>query len=198
MKITSAQFIKGLNGTDEILDDGLGQIAFVGRSNVGKSSIINSLTGQKDLAHSSSFPGRTQEINIFLVNNKYYFVDLPGYGFAKASQEDRERLRKLVRWYLFDSHYIQKKVVLIIDANVGLTDTDTETLDALEEHKKEIIVVANKIDKIRKSEQARQLKFIQSAVGYHKVIPYSVDNRIGVEDLMAELFSDGQRSILVV
>ncbi len=191
MHITSAQFIKGLNGTDEVLDDGIPHIVFIGRSNVGKSSMINSLTRQKNLARSSSLPGRTQEINIFLINNQYYFLDLPGYGFAKASHEDRERLQKLINWYLFDSHYIQKKVVFIIDAKVGLTDSDIETLNTLEEYKKDIIVVANKIDKIKKSEQAKQLKIIQNAVGYHKIIPYSSEERVGIDDLLRELFQDG-------
>ena len=86
MNITSAIFVKGLVGDDEILNDGKDQVAFIGRSNVGKSSVINSLVNKKDLARTSSFPGRTQEINVFLINKDFYLVDLPGYGFAKGSK----------------------------------------------------------------------------------------------------------------
>jgi len=85
MRITSATFVKGIVGSDEILEGEFPQIAFIGRSNVGKSSVINSLTNQKGLAITSSFPGRTREINLFLINDAFYLLDLPGYGYAKAS-----------------------------------------------------------------------------------------------------------------
>ena len=84
MKINSAKFVKGIIGSDDILTDGLPQVAFVGRSNVGKSSVINSLTNHKDLAISSPYPGRTREINLFLINESFYLIDLPGYGYAKV------------------------------------------------------------------------------------------------------------------
>ncbi|MEK7580458.1 MAG: ribosome biogenesis GTP-binding protein YihA/YsxC [Patescibacteria group bacterium] len=187
MHILSAKFVKGVVGDDEILEDGIPQIVFIGRSNVGKSSTINSLVKQKDLARTSSFPGRTQEINLFLINKSFYLVDLPGYGFSKASRENRERLQKLIDWYLFNPRYEQKKVVLIIDANVGLTDSDLEMLRGLEEQGKNIVIVANKIDKIKKTEYKKQLQKIQDIVGSHKVIPYSSEKRIGVGDLIKEI-----------
>ena len=93
MNITSARFIKGVVGPDENLEDGVPQIAFIGRSNVGKSSVINTLANQKGLAKTSSFPGRTQQINLFLINKSFYLVDLPGYGFAKASKDTRNKSR---------------------------------------------------------------------------------------------------------
>ena len=99
IRITSAKFIKGAVGTDDIFEDGTPQIAFIGRSNAGKSSVINSLVSEKGLARTSSFPGRTQEINLYLINKAFYFVDLPGYGFAKLSQETREWLQKVIHWY---------------------------------------------------------------------------------------------------
>ena len=186
MDITSAKFIKGVAGTNETLEDSTPQVAFIGRSNVGKSSVINSLTKQKNLARTSSFPGLTKEINIFLINNSFYFVDLPGYGFAKASHEERERLQKLIFWYLFDSNYAQKKVVLIIDANVGATENDLEILRGLEDHGKDIVIVANKVDKIKESEYTEKLEKLESLVGKHKIIPYSSEAKIGRSELINE------------
>ncbi len=186
-KITIANFVKGVVGPDAVLEDGVPQIAFIGRSNVGKSSVINSLTGEKGLARTSAFPGRTREINVFLINKSFYLIDLPGYGYAKASKEGRARLRELINWYFFDSPYEQKKVVLIIDAYVGPTENDIEMLEALEERNKNIVIVANKVDKIKKSKYESQFKKIKSAVGDHKIIPYSAEKEIGVRDLTDEI-----------
>jgi GTP-binding protein len=189
MQIASAKFIKGITGSDEMLEGALPQIAFIGRSNVGKSSVINSLTRQKDLAVTSSSPGRTRQINLFLINKSFYLLDLPGYGFAKASHGVREQLFKLIDWYLFKSPYRQKKVVLIIDANIGPTDDDLEMLRALEDFQKDIVVVANKIDKIKKSKYAEQLQEIKDLVGEHKIVPYSSHDRIGRSALINEIFN---------
>lgn len=188
MQITSARFIKGVVGTDEILENGIPQVAFIGRSNVGKSSVINSLVHKKNLAKASSFPGRTQELNLFLINESLYFVDLPGYGFAKASLKDRDWLQKVINWYLFKSDYEQKLIVFIIDANVGLTDIDYETIYALEKAKKNVVIVANKIDKIKKVELTNQLQEIEGLVEPFKMIPYSVKMKIGVTELTNEIF----------
>src|SRR3989344_1274375 len=138
MKIESAQFVKSVLGSDSIFEDGIPQVAFIGRSNVGKSSVINSLVNQNDLAKTSSFPGRTQKINLFLINNSLYFVDLPGYGYAKAPDKLRNSLRAMVNWYFFVSDCKQKKVVLIIDANVGPTKDDLDILYSLRDYKKNI------------------------------------------------------------
>jgi GTP-binding protein len=189
MEITSAKFVKGINGSDPILDGGFPQIAFIGRSNVGKSSVINSVTGQKDLAITSSFPGRTRQINLFLINNSVYLLDLPGYGFAQASHEVREHLFKLIDWYLFKSTYQQKRVVFIIDANVGPTDKDLEMLQALEEFNKNVVIVANKIDKIKKSKYSGRLQEIKDLVGEHAIIPYSSHDKIGIAALTHEILN---------
>jgi GTP-binding protein len=154
---------------------------------VGKSSIINSLVLQKNLARTSARPGRTQEINLFLINNSRYLLDLPGYGYAKTSKQNRLQLREIIFGYLFDAPYDQEKVVLIIDANVGLKDFDLEVLELLEEHNKNIVIVANKVDKIKKSKYKEQLKDIQEKVGAHKVIPFSVKKNIGREELLKEI-----------
>jgi len=187
MNITSAQFIKGVVGADKSLENGFPQIAFIGRSNVGKSSVINSLVKQKDLAKTSSFPGRTQQINLFLINKSFYLVDLPGYGYAKVSGEKRWQVETLINWYFFKSGYEQKKVVLIIDAFVGPTKDDMQMLFSLEENEKKIVIVANKVDKIKKTAYAEQLDKIQTMVGSHKVIPYSAEKRIGVNELVREI-----------
>ncbi|MCX6755470.1 MAG: ribosome biogenesis GTP-binding protein YihA/YsxC [Candidatus Nomurabacteria bacterium] len=189
MKITSAKFVKGVVGDDEILGNGIPQIAFIGRSNVGKSSVINSLTGVKDLARTSSFPGRTQEINLFLINTKFYLVDLPGYGYAKMSNAGRDAIAELISSYFFHSTYVQEKVVLIIDAVVGFTDKDLGMLRALEEHDKNIIIVANKIDKLKKSELNKQLKKIGDMTMGHIIIPYSALKKIGIKELSKEMLS---------
>lgn len=187
MRITSAKFIKGMVRDDQTLKDGLPQVAFIGRSNVGKSSTINALTGQKDLARTSSTPGRTQQINIFLINKSFYLVDLPGYGYSSGSKESKTELFELVNWYLFTSGYEQKMVVIIIDANIGVTESDLEIIHALEEHNKNIIIAANKIDKIKKSAYTKQIQTIQAAIIDHKVIPYSTKKGIGVNDLIKEI-----------
>ena len=187
MQIRSAQFIKGAVGNDRIFEDGTPQIAFIGRSNAGKSSVINSLVNQKNLAHTSSFPGRTQEINIFHINKAFYLVDLPGYGFMKTSPKLRDHLAKMIDWYFFRSEYKQKKVVIILDANIGTTDLDMDMLYRLEAAQKNIIIVANKIDKIKKSEYENKMQDIRDRVGNHIIIPYSAEKKIGVGELSDQI-----------
>ncbi len=188
MKKLAALFVKGLVGPDPLLDDGTPQIAFIGRSNVGKSSVINSLTGQKGLARASSFPGRTQQINVFLVEGHTYALDLPGYGHSKHSLETKRRLHGLIDWYLFQSPYHPKKVVFIIDAEVGPTESDLEMLEGLEATRKPVVIVANKADKVKPSRYAVRMREIRDRVGTHKIIPYSSTTRAGREELAEELF----------
>ncbi|MEK7618961.1 MAG: ribosome biogenesis GTP-binding protein YihA/YsxC [Patescibacteria group bacterium] len=187
MSHAPAVFVKGIVGPDESLDDGKPQIAFIGRSNVGKSSVINSLTRTKGLARTSSLPGRTREIILFLINKSVYFVDLPGYGFATGSKAEQEKIQLLIYWYLFDSPYTQKKVVLIIDAVVGLTENDKKMLFSLREHNKEVIVVANKIDKLKSAEREKRLEDIQKTIGRVSIIPYSAKKNTGAGVLMNKL-----------
>jgi len=188
MKIKSTKFIKGVVGDDSILASDIPQIAFIGRSNVGKSSLINVITNSK-VSRTSSFPGRTQEINIFLVNDSFYLVDLPGYGFARASGLGREKIGELIDSYLFNSIYTQKKIVLIIDANVGMTDKDILMLSELENHQKDFIIVANKIDRLTQSEYHREMTKLKKMAGTHEVIPFSTKTRKGTESLIDEIFS---------
>ncbi len=188
MKITSTQFMKGLVGDDSILADGLPQIAFIGRSNVGKSSLINALTCSS-VSRTSGFAGRTQEINVFLINKEYYFVDLPGYGFARSSGLGREKIGELIDSYLFNSIYPQKKIILIIDANVGMTERDLTMLDELEKFNKDIIIVANKIDKMTQSEYHKKFTELKKITGNHIVIPFSTKTKKGLDNLLEQIFN---------
>lgn len=187
MKINSAKFLKGVTGPDAIFMDGRPQVAFIGRSNVGKSSVINAITHQKDLAKTSSFPGLTKEINFFLINNSFYIVDLPGYGYAKLPAPMRAKIKEMINWYFFSSGNEQNKIFLIIDAEVGPTKDDLELLYVLEEKEKTVVVVANKIDKIKKSAYATKLSRIQVSIGNHKIIPCSTKNSRGIQDIIDDL-----------
>lgn len=149
-----AQFVKGIIGTDPILDESDRQhIAFVGRSNVGKSSVINAVLGRNSLVRSSSRPGKTTEINFFSVDSGYYFVDLPGYGFARMGEKQREKLRKLILWYLMYTQVRNRKTFVVLDAQVGLTDFDRAVIGQLAEQNEEVYVVANKIDRLNQKER---------------------------------------------
>ena len=187
MKIKSAEFVKGIVGDDELLNDGLPQVAFIGRSNVGKSSVINSLT-KPNLARSSPTPGKTKEINFYLINKDFYLADLPGYGFAQNSLENRDILKQLIWWYLLFSRIKHKIIVMIIDAEVGPSKMDLTMIRRMEEREKNLIVVANKIDKIKKSSYKPHMAKLQTQIGKHKIIPYSATEKIGVEELF-ELIS---------
>lgn len=186
MTITSASFVKGLKGSNEILENGIPQIAFIGRSNAGKSSLLNALTNSKKLAITSNTPGRTKELNVFLINGTHYFVDLPGYGYAKAGLGTTEQLGKLILWYLFETDY-QHKVVLLIDAFVGPTRDDLEMLEALEKTGKDIIIVANKIDKIPKSKCLNHIKKLSGQFPRHNIFPCSTKTKIGIPELTEAL-----------
>ncbi len=188
MKIKTAEFVKGIIGTNKILEDQKPQIAFIGRSNVGKSSVINSLVDRKNLVKSGSRPGKTQQINFFLINKKIYFVDLPGYGFIKVSLKQKEKIRRMILWYLFRSGVEFKKVVLIIDAKIGLSEFDKEMLNLLNKNDFPVVIAANKIDKLKKNEIIKQIKAIQDIVGDNKVIPYSAKTQKGQKELLNEIF----------
>jgi len=186
MNITSAKFITGVVGPADILNDGTPQIAFIGRSNAGKSSLLNSLTNNKKLAITSKTPGRTREINVFLINNTHYFMDLPGYGYAKASGETISAISDLISWYLFESNHSPRMVVLI-DSVIGPTKDDLGILHELEKAGRNIIVVANKVDRIKKSHYLNQIKKLHTQLPGHTIIPYSSKTGVGITELTNEL-----------
>ena len=188
MKITSATFERGVKGTNPILYDGVPQIAFVGRSNVGKSSIINSLTGRKNLVKVTDRPGETTEINFFNINHNLYFVDLPGYGYAKVSPKEKEKLKKLILWYLMYSEVRPQRVVLILDVKAGFTEFDREMVTVLRERNHSYLVVVNKIDKLNQKDLQAQLRRIRDKSGEQDVVPCSTVAKGGLRALQERLF----------
>ena len=186
MQIQSAEFVKGIRGTDDILYEEKPQIAFIGRSNVGKSSLINCLLNSKDLVKSGQTPGKTKEINFFLINKDFYVVDLPGYGYAKLPPALREQLAKMIQWYFMEPVY-QRTVILVLDAKVGPTAMDHEMLRILQEQNQRVIVVANKIDALKQSELHSALKHIAEQLHGLEIIPCSAKTKTGRGDILAAL-----------
>ncbi|MFZ2025300.1 MAG: ribosome biogenesis GTP-binding protein YihA/YsxC [Microgenomates group bacterium] len=186
MTITTATFVKSINGTDKILYDGKYQIAFVGRSNVGKSSLINSLVHEK-LARSSKAPGKTKHLDIFLINNKFHFVDFPGYGFAHAPADERERYRKMMMWYFEYSEVKRRTVIHIVDSVVGMTDFDLQMVEYLAGLNIDRVIIANKIDKLSKNDQKKQIEEITKLAGGATVIPYSTKTNEGRSSLLSAI-----------
>jgi GTP-binding protein len=185
--IVSAEFVKGIIGSDPILQERKPVVAFVGRSNVGKSSVINSLAGSKDLVRSSSKPGQTQQINYFLINGDTYFADLPGYGYAKLPLKQREKLRKMLLWYLTADEVKLDRLVLVVDSKVGLKDIDYELLETMRARKIPVVIVANKIDRFSQGETVRQVRMIREEAGDFLVLPYSALTTKGRTDLLEQV-----------
>ena len=147
MKIVSARFAGSSTRTVAKPQPALPEFAFIGRSNVGKSSLINMLTGQRKLAMTSSPPGKTKLVNHFLVNDSWYLVDLPGYGYAKLSQKGREELRAIVRDYVFNSGEM-KVLFVLIDARHDIGRIDIDFLSELGEHGIPFALIMTKCDKL--------------------------------------------------
>lgn len=189
MKIKSAIFIKGIIGSEEILFNGKFQIAIMGRSNVGKSSLINSLTEKKNLARSSSSPGKTIRMDFFLINNAFYLVDFPGYGYAKHSSQKREKLAKMMMWYLRCPEIKNRLVILIIDAKVGITPYDVFMLKTFHEYHINHIVVANKVDNLKMGQKEKQIMKLQLENINSEVIPYSSKQKHQGFELMRRISS---------
>ncbi len=190
MTITTAQFVRGVVGSHNVIVDERPQIAFIGRSNVGKSSVINMLVGQKNLVKSSATPGKTQQINFFLINDALYFVDLPGYGYAKLGAKYREKLRRLILWYFISGEAPITKTVLIIDAKAGLRDFDREMIAVLEEYRHPFIIVANKIDKLNQKETHRALCDIAEEIGDRvPIFPVSAQTGKGGKKVLHNILS---------
>ncbi len=181
MKITKAQFVKGVVKGKDSWSPAMPQVAFYGRSNVGKSSSINALVNNASLAKTSGMPGKTKEINLFNINDKFYLVDLPGYGFARGSREEQDKIQDLISWYVTETRVDKRIHVLIIDAKVGITDLDLDTLEFLYQTEDRIIMLLNKIDRLNQSELAKVKTSVRSQVaGMVEIIPFSAKNRKGV------------------
>ena len=186
MKIQNAEFVLSAAKAEQFLRDGRPEVAFVGRSNVGKSSLMNRLLGRKGLARTSSTPGRTQLVNYFLVNRKLYFVDLPGYGFAKASRTDRERWARLMDQYFRRSANGKVLLVQLVDGKVGATALDIQAAEYFEDLGYLPLVVATKIDKVPRSKRVRSLRAVNQDLDLPDddgVLPVSAVSGEGVQQL---------------
>lgn len=187
MKISSAKFIKGVVGDDPILYDGLTQVAFVGRSNTGKSTTLNSLLNKGELARTGKKQGKTTEINFFLVNDSMYFVDLPGYGFAQGGHAVRDTIREMIISYLTNPDVIPHTVAVILDAKVGLTDFDRDVLDILRTEGRHAVIILNKIDKLNQSEAAAAARAVSAEFPEIQVHRYSALDKKGSAQLLNRL-----------
>lgn len=169
----------------------LPEVAFVGRSNVGKSTIINSLTNRKKLAKVSNTPGRTRLVNFFLINGQCLLVDLPGYGYAKISKTEKAAWGKIIEDYLIARSNL-KKVVLLVDARHKPTEDDRLMLDYLRYYQKEVIVVATKLDKLKRNDIKKNEKMIREALDLkeEKILFYSALTKENLQIAIDDIFKD--------
>lgn len=183
MNITKAEFTYGVVKGNEPWRPNLPQIAFYGRSNAGKSSSINAIANRNALAKSSATPGKTKQINFFTINDSTYLVDLPGYGYAKISKAEKEKLQDLIFWFMCDTHVDKRVHVLITDAKLGLTDLDREILDLVYRSNQPIIILLNKSDKLKQSELSKTYNSVKKEVmGHVQVLPFSARTKRGVTE----------------
>jgi GTP-binding protein len=169
MNINSADFFKSASGIGGLPAEGYPEIVFVGRSNVGKSSLLNSLCGKKGLAKTSSTPGKTRLINYFLINGDLFFVDLPGYGYAAVGQSMREGWGKLLTQYIREREQIGLVVVLVDSRHPGMA-SDLDMLDFLDYCERPYGVVLTKYDKLNQSEKSKARRIMESSAPKAKFI----------------------------
>jgi GTP-binding protein len=186
MKVISAEFTKSAFNESHWTTDGLPEIAFLGRSNVGKSSLLNSLLQRKGLARTSNTPGRTQSINFFLINESFYFADLPGYGYAKVSKTMRQD------WGVMAEDYLAKRRELVlsiqlVDSRHEPTQLDRQLHEWLVHHHKNHFVVATKADKLSNNKLKKSLQEIEKTLRGSKIIAYSALTGKGREDVWREI-----------
>jgi GTP-binding protein len=185
------EFLMGAARIDGLPPADLPEVAFAGRSNVGKSSLINALTGRRQLARASTEPGRTREVNFFLLDGRLRLADLPGYGFARASRSDARRFQDLGRAYLRGRPNL-RRVYLLIDARHGLKSTDAEALDALDRAAVSYQLVLTKTDKLKPAEaqamvEATAAKVARRPAAFPRVVATSAETGVGLADLRAEI-----------
>lgn len=167
MKVHNPQFIISAVKPDQYPQDGLPEIALVGRSNVGKSSFINRLINRKNLARTSSQPGKTQTLNYYRIDDLFYFVDLPGYGFAKVSKKMRKQWGEMIEKYLLEREEL-KLVVLLVDLRHPPTKDDQAMAQWLQYYQIPYIVVATKADKIPKTKRIKHMKTVEEVLQLQK------------------------------
>jgi GTP-binding protein len=168
MKIEKAEFLRSARSSKDYPGELLPEIAFVGRSNVGKSSLINKLLGRKEIAKISSTPGKTRALNFFLINSKFHFVDFPGYGYAKVSKKERMAWKALIEEYLTQRDTL-RLVILLRDASIPDSPYDEQMKEWLTYFDIPFTEVYTKIDKLKSSERQKRLKSIKED-GIHVIV----------------------------
>ena len=189
MIIRSAEFVRGARSWSQCPDDGRPQIAFAGRSNVGKSSLINCLLGRRGLARTSRTPGRTQEINFFLINEALWFADLPGFGYAKVPEKVRRAWGRLIETYLHRAEAL-RAVVLLIDARHSPQRGDRQLLEWLLACEVPFIPVLTKADKLSKSQIQQRLRRLEDdapVLAACEPVTVSAQTRLGKETLLERI-----------
>jgi len=194
MKIESAKFVKSGTMLEHYPEDQLPEIVLAGRSNVGKSSFINSVLNRKNIAHISSKPGKTQTLNFYLVNESFYFVDVPGYGYAKVSKTDREAFGKMIDMYLRQRAQL-KLVILLVDFRHEPSKDDLAMYEFLNSYGIPCIVVGTKADKVTNNQRRKHEKVIMKAMNLEEdmFLPYSSITKENVEeiyDLLEQIVED--------
>lgn len=182
MKIKKIQFVKGVTEGDYSWDENRPQVVLYGRSNAGKSSTINALLNNKTVAKTSAAAGKTKQINFFNINDTFYLLDLPGYGYARGSKEDKQKLDDLIVWFIADTQAIKRVHIIIVDAQVGITDLDADMIDYLYRTNDPIILLLNKTDKMNQSEISKVLTDTHSRIaGLVHVIVFSAKEKKGTD-----------------
>ena len=183
IKNVSLETVCGI--TSKLPENTLPEVAFAGKSNVGKSSLINALMNRKSLARTSSQPGKTQTINFYNINEEIYLVDLPGYGYARASEEIKAKWGKMIEDYLHQSQEI-RCVFLLIDIRHEPSNNDKIMYQWILDHGYEPVIIATKLDKIKRSQIQKQLKLIRQGlqvVPGTQIIPFSAQTKQGREEI---------------
>lgn len=185
MKIKNVELAIVCGITSKLPETDKPEIAFAGKSNVGKSSLINALMNRKALARTSATPGKTQTINFYDINGEMYLVDLPGYGYAKVSEREKEQWGKLIERYLHTSKQL-KAIFLLIDIRHEPSANDRQMYEWIVAQGYRPIIIATKLDKIKRSQVQKQLKVVKEGLGLlpgTTVIPFSAETKQGREEI---------------
>lgn len=191
MNLQKAEFLTSVTDLSKLPKDGLPQIAFSGKSNVGKSSVINRVLNRKNFARVGETPGKTVHINFFRIDEKAYFVDLPGYGYAKVSKSEKDRWAKLMEDYFSVPERIDLGI-LIVDARHKPTANDVTMAEYFKSSGRPFVVVANKLDKLKKSELEPNMALIRQTLELDektRLIPFSAEKGTGRDELVREIFA---------
>lgn len=189
LNVNKAEFIRSAADTAQFIRSSVPKVAFAGKSNVGKSSVINRMLNRKNFARVGSEPGKTIHVNYFLIDGKLYFVDLPGYGYAKVSRSEKERWAKLMESF-FAGEGLFDLGVMIVDSRHKPTADDVTMAEWFKASGCALVVVANKLDKLKKSEIEPNLRLIRETLSLPEevpLIPFSAEKGQGRETLMAEI-----------